>query len=115
MSQPLNQLCGSWNEGKHWFSSTLRGRNTVIIKCVCFTHLFVSFRHKLDEAMLTDPWDSMKHADLGGFSTPFGSNQILFCHTSSQLWYLGVCWQPWEHEQGKKGREKIWNIDLRRG
>lgn len=50
------------------------------MKCVCFANLCVSFRHNLDEAMLTDPWDSMKHADLGGFSTPFGSNQFLFCH-----------------------------------
>lgn len=39
------------------------------MKCVCFANLCVSFRHNLDEAMLTDPWDSMKHADLGGFST----------------------------------------------
>lgn len=87
------------------------------MKCVWFTHLYVSFRHNLEEAMLTDPWDSMKHADLGGFSTPFGSNQILFYHTRSQLWYLGVFWQhrqPRECEQGRKGREKIWNIELRR-
>lgn len=39
------------------------------MKCVCFANLCVFFRHNLDEAMLTDPWDSMKHADLGGFST----------------------------------------------
>uniref|UniRef100_A0A8C9MWZ6 GTPase Era, mitochondrial n=1 Tax=Serinus canaria TaxID=9135 RepID=A0A8C9MWZ6_SERCA len=32
--------------------------------CVWFIHLYLSFRHNLDEAMLTDPWDSMKHADL---------------------------------------------------
>uniref|UniRef100_A0A8C0ET05 GTPase Era, mitochondrial n=1 Tax=Bubo bubo TaxID=30461 RepID=A0A8C0ET05_BUBBB len=32
--------------------------------CVWLTHLHLSFRHKLDEAMLTDPWDSVKHADL---------------------------------------------------
>lgn len=74
------------------------------MKCVWFIDLYLSFRHNLDEAMLTDPWDSMKHADLGGFSTLFASNQIPFCHTSSQLWYLGVYWQhgqPRECEQGK--------------
>lgn len=43
--------------------------------------------------------------------TLFASNQTFFCHTSSQLWYLGVCWQPRECEQGRKGREKIWNIE----
>lgn len=26
--------------------------------------------------MLTDPWDSMKHADLGGHSTSFASNPL---------------------------------------
>uniref|UniRef100_A0A8C5T5M5 GTPase Era, mitochondrial n=1 Tax=Malurus cyaneus samueli TaxID=2593467 RepID=A0A8C5T5M5_9PASS len=64
MSQPLKQLCGSWNEEKQHFSSTLRGRNMIAMKCVWFTHIHVFFRHNLDEAMLTDPWDSMKHADL---------------------------------------------------
>lgn len=88
------------------------------MKYLWFSHLYMSFRHNLDEAMLTDPWDSMKHADLGGFSALFGSSQILFCPTSSQLWYLDVCWQhsqPRECQQGRKGREKIWNIELRRG
>uniref|UniRef100_A0A8C5X0Q2 GTPase Era, mitochondrial n=1 Tax=Malurus cyaneus samueli TaxID=2593467 RepID=A0A8C5X0Q2_9PASS len=61
---PLKQLCGSWNEEKQHFSSTLRGRNMIAMKCVWFTHIHVFFRHNLDEAMLTDPWDSMKHADL---------------------------------------------------
>lgn len=49
----------------------------IVIECVWLTHLHLSFRHKLDEAMLTDPWDSMKHADLGGYSTPLGSSQTL--------------------------------------
>lgn len=41
-------------------------------RCVWLTHLHLSFRHNLDKAMLTDPWDSMKHADIGGYVTPLG-------------------------------------------
>ncbi|NXL56790.1 ERAL1 GTPase, partial [Chordeiles acutipennis] len=36
----------------------------IVIECVWLTHTHLSFRHKLDEAMLTDPRDSMKYADL---------------------------------------------------
>lgn len=28
--------------------------------------------------MLTDPWDSMKHADLGGHSSSFALSQTLY-------------------------------------
>lgn len=43
----------------------------IVVACAWLTHLHLPFRHKLDEAMLTDPWDSMKYADLGGYSTPW--------------------------------------------
>ncbi|XP_065550496.1 GTPase Era, mitochondrial isoform X1 [Lathamus discolor] len=36
----------------------------IILDTPGLTNPFKVKRHKLDEAMLTDPWDSMKHADL---------------------------------------------------
>lgn len=66
-----------------------------VITCAWLTPLHLSFRHKLDGAMLTDPWDSMKHADLGGCSTPLGSNQTFYLpqkFTTPWLWYLDVYW-----------------------
>ncbi|KAM4648672.1 GTPase Era, mitochondrial isoform 2-T2 [Amazona ochrocephala] len=36
----------------------------IILDTPGLTNRFKVKRHKLDEAMLTDPWDSMKHADL---------------------------------------------------
>ncbi|NWX46533.1 ERAL1 GTPase, partial [Steatornis caripensis] len=36
----------------------------IILDTPGLTSPFKAKRHKLDEAMLTDPWDSMKHADL---------------------------------------------------
>lgn len=45
-----------------------------MIQHVWFTRLRLSFRHNLEETMLTDPWDSVKHADLGGNSPACGSS-----------------------------------------
>ncbi|XP_074779132.1 GTPase Era, mitochondrial [Athene noctua] len=36
----------------------------IILDTPGLTNQFKAKRHKLDEAMLTDPWDSVKHADL---------------------------------------------------
>lgn len=74
------------------------------IPCVWLTPLRLSFRHKLDEAMLTDPWDSMKHADLGGCSAPLGSSQTLYLPQRFTAPWLKR--QPPEHEIGRKGSEK---------
>ncbi|KFZ46042.1 hypothetical protein N321_00233, partial [Antrostomus carolinensis] len=43
---------------------TYEDTQLVILDTPGLTNPFKAKRHKLDEAMLTDPWDSMKHADL---------------------------------------------------
>uniref|UniRef100_A0A8B9EUS2 GTPase Era, mitochondrial n=1 Tax=Anser cygnoides TaxID=8845 RepID=A0A8B9EUS2_ANSCY len=80
-------IIGAPNAGKSTLSNQLLGRkvfpvskkvhttrckaqgvvtyeDTQLVTHVWLTCLHLSFRHKLEEAMLTDPWDSMKHADL---------------------------------------------------
>ncbi|KFQ18245.1 hypothetical protein N331_00399, partial [Merops nubicus] len=43
---------------------TYEDTQLVILDTPGLTNPFKAKRHKLDKAMLTDPWDSMKHADL---------------------------------------------------
>ncbi|KGL95107.1 hypothetical protein N301_03865, partial [Charadrius vociferus] len=43
---------------------TYEDTQLIILDTPGLTSPFKAKRHKLDEAMLTDPWDSMKHADL---------------------------------------------------
>ncbi|NXX62397.1 ERAL1 GTPase, partial [Scopus umbretta] len=43
---------------------TYEDTQLIILDTPGLTNPFKAKRHKLDEAMLTDPWDSMKHADL---------------------------------------------------
>nr|XP_009936578.1 PREDICTED: GTPase Era, mitochondrial [Opisthocomus hoazin] len=43
---------------------TYEDTQLIILDTPGLTSHFKAKRHKLDEAMLTDPWDSMKHADL---------------------------------------------------
>ncbi|NXT58040.1 ERAL1 GTPase, partial [Pluvianellus socialis] len=43
---------------------TYKDTQLIILDTPGLTSPFKAKRHKLDEAMLTDPWDSMKHADL---------------------------------------------------
>ncbi|XP_030328360.1 GTPase Era, mitochondrial [Strigops habroptila] len=43
---------------------TYEDTQLIILDTPGLTNAFKVKRHKLDEAMLTDPWDSMKHADL---------------------------------------------------
>uniref|UniRef100_U3J5I4 GTPase Era, mitochondrial n=1 Tax=Anas platyrhynchos platyrhynchos TaxID=8840 RepID=U3J5I4_ANAPP len=70
-------IIGAPNAGKSTLSNQLLGRKVFpVSKKVHTTRCkaqgvitfedtqLVSFQHKLEEAMLTDPWDSMKHADL---------------------------------------------------
>lgn len=67
----------SWDDGKGCFLPCRGKEDGCRLAHVWLTHLPSSFRHKLEEAMLTDPWDSMKHADLGGCSSSFASSQTL--------------------------------------
>lgn len=78
MLQPVRQLCVSGDDENSGFLPLLGGSKTVMMESVWFTCFCLSFRHKLEEAMLTDPWDSMKHADLGGYSAPLGSRQSFY-------------------------------------
>ncbi|KAM9526160.1 GTPase Era, mitochondrial [Guaruba guarouba] len=49
---------------KAWGVITHEDTQLIILDTPGLTNRFKVKRHKLDEAMLTDPWDSMKHADL---------------------------------------------------
>ncbi|KAM6048275.1 GTPase Era, mitochondrial isoform 3-T3 [Theristicus caerulescens] len=49
---------------KAWGVITYEDTQLIILDTPGLTSPFKAKRHKLDEAMLTDPWDSMKHADL---------------------------------------------------
>ncbi|XP_030318133.1 GTPase Era, mitochondrial isoform X4 [Calypte anna] len=56
-------IIGAPNAGKSTLSNQLLGRK-IILDTPGLTNPVKAKRHKLDEAMLTDPWESMKHADL---------------------------------------------------
>ncbi|NWU72254.1 ERAL1 GTPase, partial [Pterocles burchelli] len=49
---------------KAWGVVTYEDTQLIILDTPGLTSPFKAKRHKLEEAMLTDPWDSMKHADL---------------------------------------------------
>ncbi|XP_010294888.1 PREDICTED: LOW QUALITY PROTEIN: GTPase Era, mitochondrial, partial [Phaethon lepturus] len=49
---------------KAWGVVTYEDTQLIILDTPGLTSPFKAKRHKLDEAMLTDPWDSMKRADL---------------------------------------------------
>ncbi|OXB73364.1 UNVERIFIED_CONTAM: hypothetical protein H355_017018, partial [Colinus virginianus] len=56
-------IIGAPNAGKSTLSNQLLGRK-IILDTPGLTSPMKAKRHKLEAAMLTDPWDSMKHADL---------------------------------------------------
>ncbi|NXP06670.1 ERAL1 GTPase, partial [Thinocorus orbignyianus] len=49
---------------KAWGVVTYEDTQLIILDTPGLTSPFKAKRHKLEETMLTDPWDSMKHADL---------------------------------------------------